>query len=428
MENRLHVGIDFSRDRADLCLLSPEGETIVRHRTFPNSPSGYAMARELITQTLETHGYQALDISAEATANYWMPYYWQFDADLAGYDCHLFVLEPRWVRWYKHCHSEDHKKDRTDPFYIADRTRALGNCIPWHADLHGWRLRTFTRLRFHLTQALIHEKGFLRTHLFLRASGYVQEPPLSDIFGHTSRAILARSGLWSQLDTLSDDEVAASLDQLSGHRLRDPRATAAKLRRAHRNSFRPPIELEEPLQEIWDLGIDHLSCLEALIDRLDKDIAREAQAYPGARCLATIPGFGLVLASGIAAEIGNLGRFCTPLKPDRRGGYRPRNLRDVEDAVAKFAGLWWPESSSGHFVAEERRLSKRGNRYLRYHLILGADALRRYVPKYQEFYARKHREANRHKHWRALVLTARQSVGLIVGLLHRNEPWRSEEG
>ena len=54
-------------------------------------------------------------------------------------------------------------------------------------------------------------------------------------------------------------------------------------------------------------------------------------------------------------------------------------------------------------------------------------ALRKHIPEYRDFYARKYAEATKHKHKRALVLTARKSVGLIVGLLHRNEPYRSKE-
>ena len=44
-----------------------------------------------------------------------------------------------------------------------------------------------------------------------------------------------------------------------------------------------------------------------------------------------------------------------------------------------------------------------------------------------EFYRRKYREASKHHHKRALVLTARKGVGLIVGLLHRNEAYRPKE-
>jgi hypothetical protein len=72
-------------------------------------------------------------------------------------------------------------------------------------------------------------------------------------------------------------------------------------------------------------------------------------------------------------------------------------------------------------------MAKSGNRYLRYYLIQAADRMRHNIPHYADFYARKHREASKHHHKRALVLTARKSVGLVVGLLHRDEPYRSKE-
>jgi hypothetical protein len=50
--------------------------------------------------------------------------------------------------------------------------------------------------------------------------------------------------------------------------------------------------------------------------------------------------------------------------------------------------------------------------------------MRQCIPEYADFYARKYREASKHKHKRALVLTARKSVGLVVGLLHRHEAYR----
>jgi hypothetical protein len=60
-------------------------------------------------------------------------------------------------------------------------------------------------------------------------------------------------------------------------------------------------------------------------------------------------------------------------------------------------------------------------------IVEAADKLRQYQPEYQAYYARKYGETKKHQHKRALVLTARKSVGLFVGLLHRNEPYRPQE-
>jgi len=430
MSNRLQVGIDFSSKRAAFALLSPDGEPIVMHRAFANSSPGYTMAKQFLLETLEGCGFGGLDVSGEATSYYWLPFFLQLaaDCDLACYDPKLFLLNARWVHWYKKSHPPDHKTDQKDAFYVADRMRTMRRRVNWQPDLDALRLRFYTRLRFHLAQDLTREKCFLHAHLFLKASAYAQNAPFSDAFGHTSRTILSQPELWDSLDNLPREELAELLHELSGHHLPDPETNAAKLQDAMRDSFTLPQVLQEPLQRVLDLGLARLQFLRQQIAQVDRWIACENQNHPGVRCLATIPGFGPVFSSGIVAEIGNLERFLAPSKWDpRRRDYRSRNLRDVEDAVAKVAGLWWPRKDSGDFAAEERRLSRAGNRYLRYYLILAANGLRCHVPEYREFYARKHREASIHKHWRALVLTARRSVGLIVGLLHRHEAWRSQE-
>jgi hypothetical protein len=177
-----------------------------------------------------------------------------------------------------------------------------------------------------------------------------------------------------------------------------------------------------------DLTLDHIHFLESQIARVEDWIITELQPYSSIMKLATIPGVGPVFSSGNGAEIGGTQRFLQGQKWDKkRKRYRPRNLRDAEDAVAKIAGLWWPRSNSGDFEAEDRRMAKTGNRYLRYYLVQAANLMRRHIPEYAAFYRRKYREASKHHHKRALVLTARKSVGLVVGLLHRNEAYRPRE-
>jgi len=52
--------------------------------------------------------------------------------------------------------------------------------------------------------------------------------------------------------------------------------------------------------------------------------------------------------------------------------------------------------------------------------------MREQTAEYAAYYACKFQEASKHQHKRALVMTARRRVGLVVGLLHRNKPDRSK--
>lgn len=124
--------------------------------------------------------------------------------------------------------------------------------------------------------------------------------------------------------------------------------------------------------------------------------------------LTTIPGIGPVLAAGIIAEIGDLSRF------------------DYNHArVASFAGLKWSRHQSGDFEAEETRRKRTGNPFLRYYFCEAAQSVRMREAEYGAYYQRKHDEVPKHKHKRALVLTARKLVRLVVRLLTTNEPYRA---
>lgn len=429
MTNRLQVGIDFSQKQADFCLLAPDGQVLESHRTFANSLVGYAAAKQLLLDILDTHDFTGIDISGEATGYLWLPFFLQLaaDPDLSLRDVDLFLLNPRWVKWFKHCFADDHKCDPRDAYYIAQRTHSHRPEVVW-SQPDCLPLRFYTRLRFHIVQNLAREKCYFSAFLFLKASAYCCVKPFSDVFGVTSRLVLTQQPTLDTLAELPVETLASQLYELSGHHLRDSLNNARKLQRVAQESFPLEATLVLPVQRILDLSLEHIRFLEAQLAQVDHWIAAEGAAYPAIAQLATIPGIGPVFSSGIAAEIGGVQRFLQGQKWDpQRQRYRPRNLRDAEDAIAKIAGLWWPRAASGDFEAQDRRLAKSGNRYLRYYLIQAADRLQQSCPEYTQYYVRKFKESTKHPHKRALVMTARKSLGLVVGLLHRNEPYRSKE-
>ena len=103
-------------------------------------------------------------------------------------------------------------------------------------------------------------------------------------------------------------------------------------------------------------------------------------------------------AAGLIAEIGDIKRF-----------------KD-HHALAKYAGLVWNQNQSGEYESEKPRM-RTGNKYLRYYLIQAADKVRKYDSEYKAFYMKKYQEVPKHKHKRALVLTARKLVRLVYSLL-----------
>lgn len=69
-------------------------------------------------------------------------------------------------------------------------------------------------------------------------------------------------------------------------------------------------------------------------------------------------------------------------------------------------------------------MSHSGNRFLRYYLCEAAQLVRLHAPEYHDYYNRKFKEVRKHQDKRAVVLTARKLVRLVVRLLTTNEPYR----
>ncbi len=426
----LNVGIDFSQRRADFGLYGPEGEFIDGHIAVDNSRAGYAQFKARLLAAMEAHELEEIKITGEATSMYWLPFFMQMvkDQELNEHTVRPYLLNPRWVKWYKKSLPPDHKTDARDCFFIADRTRTMGGLHEWQLDESWLGLRFLTRLRYHLVQDLTREKNYYQAYLFVLNSAYTQQKPFSDLFGATSSKILAdleQVEAFSQLDTYS---LADSLQKMSGNGLKDPLKNARKLKTIAAKYFQMDPGLAQVLQGMLNLVLEHIQFIENQINTVNRLMAAEAKSHPEVALLRTIPGIGPVFSCGIAAELGDINRFLKGRKYDqKKKRYRPKNLRDADASVAKIAGLWWPRAASGSFEAQDRKLSKTGNRYLRYYLIEAADRLRQWEPHYQAYYQKKHAESRKFAHKRALVLTARKSIRLYVGLLHRKEPYCSKE-
>jgi len=141
--------------------------------------------------------------------------------------------------------------------------------------------------------------------------------------------------------------------------------------------------------------------MESQIKRLDKEIAKLMKGIP--QTLTSVKGIGDVFAAGLIAEIGDVKRF-----------------KD-HHALAKYAGLVWNQHQSGEYEAENTSRMRTGNKYLRYYLIQTAESIRKHDTEYKAFYTKKYNEVPKHKHKRALVMTARKLVRLVYSLLRTNQ-------
>lgn len=193
------------------------------------------------------------------------------------------------------------------------------------------------------------------------------------------------------------EELVNFLVDKGKNRFENPEEAARELQKVARSSFRLDKAMKDPVNLSLSVTLSVIQHMESEVKRLDKAIAKLMKAIPNT--LESVKGIGTVYAAGLIAEIGDIERFKN------------------HNALAKYAGLVWNQYQSGEYEADETSRMRTGNKYLRYYLIQAADKVRKYDSEYAEFYQKKYDEALKHKHKRALVLTARKLVRLVFTLL-----------
>ena len=418
------LSLDVSLDQLDVALRTDDTGWQWPHRAYPNNWPGYQQLKAELLAELGQAAATHLTAVAESTGPYWWPAFYQLahDADLASYQPHLAVLNPQHVKRFRKALPEQDKNDLLDPQLIDRYYQAVGVKHFYQFNDRYLPLRFLTRAYARLIHALAAEKAYLRSLLFILASDYQRVEPFSDLCGATSLHVLDEFDDIQFLAAIPLDNLTDQLRLWSGNHLPDPHHNAQQLHQVAHQSYPLPQPLAAALHPIVQLSIAHIRFLSDNQKTMRHLIEQALQQLPEVNLALEQPGLGPILVAGCLSEIQETTRFITGLKFDRKlKRLRPRTYRDGQAAVAKLAGLWWPQHDSGRFQSDERHLARERNPYLRYWLVQAAHTLQRYQPDYAAFYWRKFYQVRAHQHKRALVLTARKAVRLIFALLHKGQ-------
>jgi transposase len=258
-----------------------------------------------------------------------------------------------------------------------------------------------TRHRYHLIKNIVREKNYYLSNLFLKCSGLCQENVFSDNFGAAATGLVDEMDDFDQIADMPLEELVVWLVEKSREKFDNPEATAQKLQAAVKSSYQIHASVDHSLNLVLRSCLENLKSLEKQKKAIEKSIKEQAKFFEREYlCLKSVKGIGEVIAAGLIAEIAGISRF------------------EDDDALAKFAGIYWNKHQSGDFTADEAELRRRGNKYLRYYFTQAADHMRLWLPEYSEFYSRKFKESKTHHHKRALILTSRKAVRLVFALLH----------
>ena len=318
----------------------------------------------------------------------------------------IYVLNARKVARFKKGYDSLVKNDRIDAWVIADHLRfgrlpaQMKDAIQYEA------LQRLTRTRFHFMREIARNKTYFLNQLFLKFSGLRQDNPFSDKFGATSMAVMEELEP-ETIAEMSLEELVEFLQDKGKNRFEKPEEIAKYLQKLARSSYRLNKAMQDPVNISMSVTLSTIQHIESQVKRLDKEIAKLMKGIP--QTLTSVKGIGDVYAAGLIAEISDIKRF-----------------KD-HHALAKYAGLVWNQNQSGEFESQETARMRTGNKYLRYYLIQAADKIRKYDSEYKAFYTKKYDEVPKHKHKRALVLTARKLVRLVFSLLRTNQLYTPPE-
>ena len=412
----LFVGIDVSSKINVLCALDFNGNKLLNLEALNNQPGAESILDSILS-CLDSNRLEYAVIALESTSIY-STHIANFLASnklLLAYKPLVYCLNPKTISNYRKSFVDMDKTDPLDAYIIADFARC-GRITsePWRG-AQFLALQRLTRHRLHLIESVTREKTYMVSNIYLKFSELAtldkSQQPFSNTYGVTSAAVLTDFLSLDDITYSSIEELVAFVSKKGKNRFSDPVKTAKLLKKAANDSYRLDKVLYEPLNVSIASSFNVIKALENEIKIIDKAIEKTIKGINTTefQSLISIPGIGPVLASGILSEIGTITSFKS------------------HDSLAKYAGLTWRVNQSGDFKSEETRMTKTGNKYLRYYLIEAANSIKNNTPEYNKYYKKKFGEVKTHQHKRALALTSRKLVRLIFGLLTKNQIYSSDK-
>ena len=400
--NPLYVGIDVSSRNNVVFLMKPDGSKI-KNFSVPNSKDGSHKLVKEILSALTSFALTDVIIGLEATSVYGdnLVCFLREDGSLSPYNRKIHVLNPKQVNKFKESYNDLPKNDFVDSFVIADCLRfGRINKEVYLDDYRFKALQNLTRARFVAVQNLTREKQRFMNVLFKKYSSLAQEKVFADTFSTTALAVYEEFDSADTLAYMDLHELTAFLQEKGKNHFSNPEEVAKAIQKAARSSYRLPKTVNDSVNQVLSISITSIKAMEAQIKEFDKAIAAQMELIPNT--LSSIKGIGPVYSAGIIAEIGDINRFPSQAQ------------------LAKYAGLAWRQHQSGDFEAQNTRLIRTGNRFLKYYLGEAAMSLVRCDAEYRRFYHLKYNEVNTYQQKRTLPLTARKLVRLVYRLLKDN--------
>lgn len=337
----IYVGIDVSKDKHDCCILSSDGQVLLKPFSVPNNIEGFNCLYSVIISFEKSPN--NVKVGLEATGHY--------SFNILGYllekEFNCFVFNPLHTNLYrKSLTLRKTKTDKVDSKIIAKMLLSEVDLKPYSKALyHNEQLKSLSRYRF----SKVRERGILKQQLarlvnilFPELEKLVPSLHLSSVYAlleeFPAASMIAHTHLTKLTNLLSSSS--------KGHYKKDK---ALEIRNAATSSIgcvmpAKSLELRHTIQLVRILS-DEIDEVETQI----QDIMAKINSP-----ITSIPGLGFRMAAMILSEIGDFSKFDSP------------------DKILAFAGISPSTYQSGKLDNAYAHMEKRGSRYLRFALYTAA--------------------------------------------------------
>jgi len=341
---------------AVISLLTWEGKYLGKSFKILNNLPGGKELEDRLLSILSLGKFEHIRFGMEATQHYGfhLAEYLTTSDKLFPWKPLVYVINTKYTKDFKRAFPEKDKTDFIDSQLIAEYLRT--GCLPhpFEANNRYLPLQRLVRYRYHLVKNIERETKFFLANLFLKFPSWVQNKPIKGI-GKTATNVLSEFYSLDKIIKIPLEELVLFVSKAGKNRSPDPEKIAREIKKVARESYRLRLDLANSVQFILESRMINLRTLRSSLKELNKAIALEMKGFSNP--LLSIKRIGPVYAAGIFASIGNIKKFSS------------------DDKIAKLAGLVWKKKQSGKFEAEEKRLIREADRYLRYYLVEAAISL-----------------------------------------------------
>ena len=399
MSKILNLGIDISMRKAASCFLNQEGKYLGKVFEVENNPSGFKKLESKLLDAVSTRNYNLIRIGLEASSMYGFHLIDYFNTVSLPVETKVYQVNAKYIHRFKKAFPEKEKTDLVDAQFIAEYLRFGKLPVEYKPDKLHLPLKRLVRYRYHLVKTIERETKLYLANLFLKFPGWLQARPIKPL-GKTSLDVLSEFSP-DELAKMPLGELAMFVAKAGRNRSPDPQAIASEIQKAARESYRIRPELCSSVTFVLANIERTLSALKKSLKEVNKAIEDQSKGFINP--LLSVKGIGPVYAAGILASIGDITRFPS------------------HNQLARLAGLVWKRKQTGNSESENTHMARECDKYLRYYLVEATNSLRVHNETFQMHYQKKYQEVKKHKHKRALVLSARKLVRLVFALLSKNQ-------